>query len=203
MLIFKWFTSLLLIKFFLRIKMLRPAQASKHCCTSKIASRKQKMSLENLKNIFCFQDADFVSSTIVTHEEVFRKYWRNTGFQCFAIVSSFAYPGNIFWRRTLYKIYAVQADGVQYRLRHTRSTGWWCAVQAETHPKYRLRVCSTDWGIQSKGTMESDSFHGKFYVLIYHVFSMKTLDQFCHKISIKSITLHTAPYSLHTNHSGN
>ena len=48
--------------------------------------------------------------------------------------------------------------------------------------------------------MESDTFYGDFMVLsiwrlsgksICHIFSMKTPDSFYHKISIKSVTLHT------------
>ena len=29
-------------------------------------------------------------------------------------------------------------------------TSWGCAVQAEAHTRYRLRVCSTGWGMQNK-----------------------------------------------------
>ena len=40
--------------------------------------------------------------------------------------------------------YAVRAEGMQYRLR-VCSTGWGCAARAEG-VQYGLRVCSTGWG---------------------------------------------------------
>ena len=57
---------------------LRPAQTRKHCCGSKAASRMQKMFLEYFKNIFCFQDADFVSSTYAAVGAQTRKHLGNT-----------------------------------------------------------------------------------------------------------------------------
>ena len=36
---------------------IRSAQTREHCCINKIASRKQKVFLENFKNISCIQDA--------------------------------------------------------------------------------------------------------------------------------------------------
>ena len=47
-----------------RPPLLRQAQTRKHCLGSKIASRTQKMFLENFESIFCFEDADFVFSSV-------------------------------------------------------------------------------------------------------------------------------------------
>ena len=63
------------------------------------------MFLENFKCISCFQDADFVSSTYValgTKRGIrLGKHWRNTDFDCFPNISSFAYPSNISWKRRI------------------------------------------------------------------------------------------------------
>ena len=85
-------------------RLLRPAQTREHCYRNKIASTTQKCFWGISKvfaafktQIICFQQMLLVG----TNEEWFGKHWRNTNFECLPIVSSFAYPRNIFWRRRI------------------------------------------------------------------------------------------------------
>ena len=58
----------------------------------------KKLFLENIKNIFCFHDADCVLNICCVGAQP-RKHLGNTEktmTECFSIVSSFAYQRNIF-----------------------------------------------------------------------------------------------------------
>ena len=59
---------------------------------SKIGSKTQKMFLGKFKNIICFQDTDFVSSTCVAWSHKRGSTWetlKSADFECFTIVSRF------------------------------------------------------------------------------------------------------------------
>ena len=62
------------------------------------------MFLENFKSIFASKTQILCPQHILrgeANEESHGKHWRNTDFECFPNVSSFAYPSKISWRRRI------------------------------------------------------------------------------------------------------